>query len=95
VSTAVSANIPQLASITTFSAWDNAGRPTAGATTGAITFPVVITYDNIMRTVTRNMGPNICTVTHDANGNMTKEQCTGTTPSTTLVTVSATMGICK
>jgi len=57
--------------------------------------PVVITYDNIMRTVTRNMGPNICTVTHDAHGIMIKEQCTGTTPSTTIVTVSATQGIGK
>jgi len=31
-------------------------------TSGAITFPVVYTYDNIMRTVRRDMGPNICTV---------------------------------
>jgi hypothetical protein len=94
-STAIAADLPQLASTTTFSAWDNAGRPTAGMTSGAITFPVVYTYDNIMRTVIRNMGPNICTATHDANGIMIKEQCTGTTPSTTIVTVSATAGICK
>lgn len=94
-STAISADLPQLASTTTFSAWDNAGRPTAGATSGAITFPVVYTYDNIMRTVRREMGPNICTVTHDANGILTREQCTGTSPSTTVVTVSATQTICK
>jgi hypothetical protein len=41
------------------------------------------------------MGLNICTVTHDANGNITREQCTGTTPSTTVVTINATTQICK
>lgn len=85
---------PPLATITTtYSAWDSSGRPTSGSSTlnGAVT----ITYDNANRTVTRVIPPNTCKVTHDANGILIKEECTGTTPSTTNVTVISTQTICK
>lgn len=73
---------------TTFSAWDSSGRPTASSQ-GAIS------YDNANRSVTRIMGLNTCTVTHDANGIIIKEVCTGTTASTTEVTVLTTQSVCK
>ena len=96
-STAVVTQTPPLTVTTTFSAWDSSGRPTAGnaALSPGPSFPVSITYDNANRTVTRNMGPNICTVTHDGNGIMIRESCTGTTPSTTIVTINGTQSICK
>jgi hypothetical protein len=83
----------------TFSAWDSSGRPTAGTLTLPIgpSSPISITYDNAARTVRRTTGLNTCTVTHDQNGNMIREECTGTatTASTTIVTVQATQQICK
>ena len=87
----------EITTTTTFNGWDSAGRPT----TGTITFtpggsnPVSYTYDNTNRTVTRNTGLNTCTVTHDSNGIMIREVCTGTQPSTTTVTINATQQICK
>lgn len=81
---------------TTFSAWDSSGRPTNGTQTSfGASFSVSITYDNANRSVTRNSGPNICTVTHDQNANIIRETCTGTTPSTTIVTVQGTQQVCK
>ena len=81
----------------TYSAWDSSGRPTAGTFTPVIggQFPISITYDNAARTSRRNTGLNICTQTHDQNGNIVREECTGTTPSTTVVTIQNTQQICK
>ena len=90
-------NPPPLGTITTtFSAWDSSGRPTAGVTSGIPGGGTVsITYDNANRSVTRNSGLNVCTVTHDQNANMIRETCTGTTASTTIVTIQAKQQICK
>jgi hypothetical protein len=91
------AAVGEITTMTTFNGWDLSGRPT----TGSITFtpggsnPVSYTYDSTNRTVTRNTGLNTCTVTHDQNGNMTREVCTGTQPSTTTVTINSTQQICK
>ena len=78
---------------TTYSAWDSSGRPTAGTSTGtAGTFPVTITYDNANRTATRDLGVDVCTVTHDQNGIIIREVCRA---ESTNVTVNATQQICK
>lgn len=96
-STVVVTQSPPLSVTTTFSAWDASGRPTTGTTTipNVGTFPVSNTYDNTNRTVRRDTGLNVCTQTHDANGILVREECTGTTPSTTVVTTNATQQICK
>lgn len=79
-----------------YTAWDSAGRPTTGTFSSiAGAFPVSITYNNTARTVTRNTGLNICTVTHDTNGIMVRESCTGTTASTTEITILTTQQICR
>jgi hypothetical protein len=96
-STAVVTQAPPLTVTTTFSAWDASGRPTAGTTTipNVGLFPVTNTYDNVNHTVRRDTGLNVCTQTHDANGIIVKETCTGTTPSTTDVNVVTTQQICR
>jgi hypothetical protein len=89
--------IGTISSTTTYTAWDSSGRPTAGtlALSPGGTFSVSIAYDAGNRTATRNSGLNVCTQTHDANGNITREVCTGTSPSTTTVTINSTQQICK
>jgi hypothetical protein len=82
-----------ITTVTTFTAWDASGRPTAGSSTPSGGFTA--TYDNVNRTVTRVIGPNTCTVTHDTNGIIIREQCTGTTGSTTDVLIRGTQQICK
>ena len=96
-STAVVTQLPPISSTFTFSAWDSSGRPTAGTLTlspGGQN-PVSFTYDNANRTSTRNTGLNICTQTHDVNGIIVRESCTGTDPSTTVVTINSTQQICR
>jgi YD repeat-containing protein len=81
----------------TYSAWDASGRPTAGtfAISPGPNGSVSIAYDNANRTVTRNDGLNTCIQTYDPNGNIQRETCTGTSPSTTTVSVQSTLQICK
>ena len=96
-STAVVTQPSPLTATTTFSAWDSSGRPTAGTLTlnPGGQFAVSNTYDNANRTVRRDTGLNVCTQTHDANGIIVGESCTGTGASTTVVTINATQQICK
>jgi len=81
----------------TYSAWEASGRPTAGtvAISPGPSGSVSITYNNPDRTVTRNDGLNTCIQRSDLNGNIQGETCTGTSPSTTTVTVQSTLQICK
>lgn len=81
----------------TYSDWDSAGRPTAGTESlgSGPSGPISFTYDDAAHTVKRNIPPNICTDTYDQNGIMTGEDCTGTTPSKTVVTTLATQQICN
>lgn len=98
LATAVVTTVPfagLLSTNTSYSAWDGSGRPTAGATTGDGASGVSISYDNGSRTATQNRGLNTCTQTYDQNGILTREVCTGTTPSTTVVTVNATQQVCR
>lgn len=79
-----------------FSAWDSAGRPTAGEMRMPQgTFPISVAYDAANRSTTRTIGPDTCTQTHDQNGNIIRESCTGRENSNTVVTVLATTQICK
>jgi hypothetical protein len=78
---------------TTYTTWDSFGRPTNGSSTAAGS--ETITYDNANRTVTRVSGPNTCTQTHDENGFIIREVCTGTSPSTTVATSQATLQVCR
>jgi hypothetical protein len=61
---------------TTYTAWDAAGRPTAGATVSkGSRGTLAIAYDNAARTMTTTIsgggGRVTCTMTFDANGNQT------------------------
>ena len=87
--------IGSLNTLTAFSAWDASGRPTTGVAGGDGGGNVTLTYDNANRTVTQSSAQNTCTLTYDANGVVIREACTGTTDSTTVVTVNATQQICK
>ena len=89
--------VGQITTTMTFNAWDTSGRPTGGSITLSPggTNPISYTYDATNRTATRNLGLNTCTVTYDPNGNITREVCTGTQPSTTTVTINSTQQICK
>lgn len=80
-----------------YSAWDSSDRPTAGTESLGSGKPIAITltYDDSAHTVIRNIPPNICKVTHDSNGIMIQEECTGTTPSTTKLTILETQQICN
>ena len=93
ISTTISAPPPIPPTTLTYSAWDSSGRPTAGSAT--VAGGVSITYDNTNHTAARTISPNTCTVTHDQNGIMIREQCVGTTSSTTIITVNSTVQICK
>jgi len=97
-STVVSTQTPigPITATTTFSAWDSSGRPTSGTQTGdGAAGQISYSYDNANRSVTRIIGLNTCTQTYDPNGIVIKEVCTGTTPSTTNVTINSTQSICK
>jgi YD repeat-containing protein len=96
-STAIVTSPVPLSTTFTYSAWDTSGRPTAGtvAISPGPSGSVSITYNNADRTVTRNDGLNTCTQRYDPNGNIQGETCTGTSPSTTNVTVQSTVQICK
>ena len=80
-----------------FTAWDAASRPTTGTLTLSIgpSSPISYIYDSTARTVRRDTGLNVCTQTYDQNGNIIGETCTGTTPSTTVVTIRGTTQLCK
>ena len=97
VATTISNPPPLGQTVMTFSAWDGSGRPTAGtiSLSPGGTFPLQYSYDAGNRSVTRDSGLNVCTVTHDGNGNIIRESCTGTTASTTIVTINSTQSICK
>jgi hypothetical protein len=97
VATTISNPPPLGQTVMSFSAWDGSGRPTAGtiSLSPGGTFPLSNSYNDANRSVTRNSGLNVCTVTHDGNGIMIRETCTGTTESTTVVTVGGTQSICK
>ena len=87
---------------TTYTAWDDGGRPTAGKTvTLANINSLTLAYDNRARTLTTTTDTGgqrlVCVLTFDANGNPTASSCKGpggiTNNSTTSST--ATEKICR
>jgi hypothetical protein len=88
--------------LTTYTSWDQAGRPTAGKTvTRGNINSLTLSYDDAARTMTTTtdtgMQKLICTLTFDVNGNSAATACKGpggiTSGSTTSTT--ATEKICR
>lgn len=78
---------------TTYTAWDSAGRPTAGSSsTGS---QLAFTYDNATRTqVSTTVGSGVsCSQVFDQNGNPTTGTCTN--GATTTFTTSTTIQACR
>jgi YD repeat-containing protein len=80
---------------TTYTTWDNAGRPTAGAQSNAGT--ISISYNDAGRsqtTVIFGLGNEVATF--DLNGNpLTSVRDTGVGPVTTTTTIASTANVCK
>jgi hypothetical protein len=85
------------ASVTTYTAWDSAGRPTAGSFPGTT---IANVYNDATRTWTQTQvtGANTSTTTttFDANGaQLTIVNVTGGNQATTTFTNTATAQVCK
>lgn len=83
-------------STTTYTAWDAAGRPTAGtrvAPSGTITLS--LTHDEGARstTITPSPGAGPCTYTHNENGVVTRIVCANVEVART--TISSTLSVCR
>jgi hypothetical protein len=79
--------------ITTYTSWDAAGRPTAGASSA--NGPIAIAYNDSTRTAVTTLTIGTQTATFDTNGNPTfvvQNYANGTTTMTT--TVQATAQVC-
>lgn len=87
--------------VTTYTAWDNSGRPTAGSSVLATnTNTLSIAYDDARRTRTTTSTTNglatVCTITYDVNGNPIAQTCSGGgVVSGGTSTITATERICK
>jgi len=80
-------------STTTYTAWDGAGRPTAGATVSAGgSTPVNYAYNDATRTQSTTNSGITCTQTYDANGNPLVGTCAGAVATFTTLT---TQQVCK
>src|SRR5690606_22758485 len=86
--------------VTTYTAWDGQGRPTAGTSVLATnTNQLAITYNDAQRvrtTTSTTLGQaTVCSMTYDANGNPAAQACTGGgMTTTTTITTTATTQIC-
>jgi hypothetical protein len=80
-------------STTTYTAWDSAGRPTAGTqVSSGSTTAVTYAYNDSTRTQTIVSSGQTCTQTFDQNGNPSVGICGGATATTTVLT---TQQICR
>lgn len=80
-------------STTTYTAWDAAGRPTAGTlASGRQSTAQTMRYDDSTRTQTISTNGQMCTQTFDENGNPAAGACGGSTATTTVLT---TQQICR
>jgi hypothetical protein len=81
-------------SITTYTAWDAEGRPTAATiVTGGQAITQVIRYDNARRSQSMTSNGVTCTQAFDQNGNPALSSCDG--GSTASTTILATQRICR
>ena len=80
-------------STTTYTAWDSAGRPTAGSNSAGTRLS--FTYDNATRTqVSTTVGSGVsCSQVFDQNGNPTTGTCTNGAKST--FTTMTTVKVCR
>ena len=88
--------------VTTYSAWDAAGRPTSGESVSqAGTNALILTYDDAARadlsTVTGSTNKVGCLETFDADGNRATFACSGPggVTSRSMTSVTATRGYCN
>ena len=83
----------------TYTAWDGAGRPTAGRDVGSgFDNTHAITYNDTARTRTTVVNGGVVTTveTYDANGNQIATTATGgNTFSNSTTTITATTQVCK
>jgi YD repeat-containing protein len=88
--------------VTTYTAWDSAGRPTVGTSTAnGVTSSTTITYDDAARSwssvqTAPNGTKSLGTLTFDADGNQLKNVVVdGNVTTTTTYTNTATAKVCK
>lgn len=82
---------------TTWTQWDNSGRPTLGSSPGAT---YVISYDDSARasttTTTTSNGTSVGILTYDANGNQLRNEVRGSSgTSVTTYSINSTDKVCK
>lgn len=81
-------------SITTYTAWDAEGRPTAATiVAGGQATTQAIGYDNVRRSQSMTQNGVTCTQSFDQNGNPTVSSCDGGSSAST--TILATQRICR
>jgi hypothetical protein len=90
-----------LSTTTTYTAWDDRGRPTVGTTLGAAGRTLAISYNDAARITTTAISSGgqlvtTCRGVFDADGNQLSSTCTeGAAATTTTRTISSTQRICK
>lgn len=78
----------------TYTAWDSAGRPTAGS--NSVTGPLTIAYDDATRTATTKSSSGTQAQSYDVNGNpSTLVQTYGSSVFETTTSVKSTARVCK
>lgn len=92
--TGFSTAVPGQTIVTTYTAWDASGRPTAGSRGGAA---LTLAYNDAARTQTVTIaGLGMEVTTHDANGNVTSiAQSYGAATVTTTTAIASTAVVCK
>lgn len=97
--TGVSAAVPPVTTVTTYTTWDASGRPTTAREVGPnFDNTRIITYDDAQRTRTNTVNgtPVVTVETFDADGNILRQVATGgSAVSTTVFTTTATASVCK
>jgi YD repeat-containing protein len=90
-----------LSTTTSYTEWDDRGRPTVGTTVGAVGRTLAISYNDAGRITTTAISSGgqlvtTCRDVFDANGNQISSTCTdGGGATTTTRTISSTQRICK
>jgi YD repeat-containing protein len=83
--------------VTTYSAWDPLGRPTAAIVSSrASTINLQYKYDDALRTMTTTNPVGVQVDTYDADGNMTREEAIdGSGKTTYSIKINKTEKVCK
>ena len=83
--------------VTTYSAWDALGRPTAATVSSrASTINLQYKYDDVLRTMTTTNPVGVQVDTYDSDGNMTREEAIDGSGKTIFsITINKTDKVCK